>query len=73
MNKSAIGSKSRLTFTGLPLMTSGASTMKLLEPSRMVWPSAAERATAMQPIEPEPPGMLSSTKLWPNVFFRLSA
>ena len=73
MNSSAIGSKSRLTLTGLPLITSGASTMKLLEASRSVWPSAAERATAMQPIEPEPPGMFSSTKLWPNVSFRLSA
>ena len=73
MNISAIGSKSRLTFTGEPLMTSGASTMWLFEASRMVCPSGAARATAMQPIEPEPPGMFSSTKLWPNLSFRLSA
>jgi hypothetical protein len=73
VNSSAIGSKSRLTLTGLPLITRGANTMKLLEARRMVLPSGADRATAMQPIEPDPPGMFSSTKLWPNVFLRLSA
>ena len=73
MNISAIGAKSRFTLTGDSLSTSGASTMWLLEASSNVWPSGAARATAMQPTEPEPPGMFSSTKLWPNVSFRLSA
>ena len=73
VNISAIGAKSRFTLTGEPVSTSGASTMWLLEASRSVCPSGAARATAMQPTEPEPPGMFSSTKLWPNVSFRLSA
>ena len=73
MNISAIGAKSRFTLTGEPVSTSGASTMWLLEASSSVWPSGAARATAMQPTEPEPPGMFSSTKLCPNVSFRLSA
>ena len=73
MNISAIGSKSRFTFTGEPLMTSGARMMWLLEASRMVCPSGAARATVMQPTEPEPPAMFSSTKLWPNASLRWSA
>ena len=73
MNISAIGAKSRFTLTGEFVSTSGASTMWLLDASSSVCPSGAARATAMQPIEPEPPGMFSSTKLWPNVSLSWSA
>ena len=41
MNISAIGTKSRFTFTGEPVSTSGASTMWLLEASSRVCPSGA--------------------------------
>ena len=66
MNISAIGAKSFFTLTGEFVSTSGASTIWLLEASSSVCPSGAARATVIEPMAPEPPGMFSSTKLCPN-------
>jgi hypothetical protein len=73
VNIRAIGTKSFFTLTGEFVSTSGASTIWLLEASSSVCPSGAARATVVQPIAPELPGMFSSTKLCPNFSLSWSA
>ena len=54
------------------LVDTGASTVALFEPTRMVWPSGAERTTSIVPMEPEPPALFSARNGWPNLSFMYS-